>query len=214
MFCPQCGINQSEELKFCNKCGANLHAVRQVVTGRETEEKFDWNKTWLTEMFLSESERKRRQTALELQHGITPDVKRYNEIKAGVITSSVGIALMIFLFVFMQGIILNGGPDQKAVEILSRIWVVGVIPFFIGMGLIINGSFVSKKMVETIKQNQQLGTNPTTPLRVEGNQAEVPYLKPADTNEFIPTTFSVVDNTTELLKTPAGKAQAEKKSRD
>jgi len=39
MFCPQCGIRQSEELKFCKSCGANLYAVRQVVTTRETGEK-------------------------------------------------------------------------------------------------------------------------------------------------------------------------------
>jgi uncharacterized membrane protein YvbJ len=27
MFCPQCGANQSDDLKFCNLCGANLQAV-------------------------------------------------------------------------------------------------------------------------------------------------------------------------------------------
>ncbi len=79
MFCPQCGANQSEELKFCKVCGANLLAVRQAVATRETGEKFDWSKTWVTEMFLSEGERKRREQELELQHGITPEVKRYND---------------------------------------------------------------------------------------------------------------------------------------
>ena len=89
MFCPQCGINQTEELKFCNLCGANLHAVRQAVATRETDDKFDWSKTWVAEMFLSEAERKRRlqeqksiEHELESQRGITPEVKRYNEIKA------------------------------------------------------------------------------------------------------------------------------------
>jgi uncharacterized membrane protein YvbJ len=41
MFCPRCGVNQSEELKFCKSCGANLYAVRQVVDSRETDEKAD-----------------------------------------------------------------------------------------------------------------------------------------------------------------------------
>ncbi len=54
MFCPQCGASQDEELKFCKLCGANLYAVRQVVGTRETGEKFDWSKTWVAEMFLSE----------------------------------------------------------------------------------------------------------------------------------------------------------------
>src|SRR5687767_14102606 len=108
MFCPQCGANQSDELKFCNLCGANLHAVRLAVATRETEEKFDWSKTWVAEMFLSESERKRREQELEHQRGITPEIKRYQEIKAGVITSCVGLGASIFLFFLMQGIILSG----------------------------------------------------------------------------------------------------------
>src|SRR2546421_190368 len=100
MFCPRCGSNQNDDLKFCKTCGANLHAVRQAVDTRETEEKFDWSKTWVAEMFLSEQERKRRKEEFNRQLGMTPEVRRYNEIKAGVITSSVGIALAIFLYVY------------------------------------------------------------------------------------------------------------------
>ena len=51
MFCPRCGSTQSEELKFCKSCGANLSAVRQAVDTRETGGKIDWNKTWVAEMF-------------------------------------------------------------------------------------------------------------------------------------------------------------------
>ncbi len=133
MFCPRCGSNQTENLKFCKLCGANLYAVRQVVDIRETEEKFDWSKTWVAEMFLSEEESKRRKEELERRRGITPEVKRYNEIKAGVITGSVGLGLAIFLYVLMQGIILGGKVPRDEAEILSRIWVVAVIPLLVGM---------------------------------------------------------------------------------
>lgn len=201
MFCPQCGTEQSEELKFCNKCGANLHAVRQVVATRETDEKFDWNKTWLTEMFLSESERKRRKVDEELRRGITPEVKRFNEIKAGVITSCVGLALMIFLYIFMQGIILSGKTDPATAEILARIWIAGIIPFFVGIGLIINGSFVSKKLVESLQENPQTKIN-SAQASIEGKNTDKLSLNAADSNEFIPSNISVVDNTTELLKNP------------
>jgi double-stranded uracil-DNA glycosylase len=84
MFCPKCGgSSQNEALKFCNVCGANLYAVRQVIDTRETGEKLDWSKTWVADMLLSEGERKRRARELELQRGITPEVKRLNEIKGG-----------------------------------------------------------------------------------------------------------------------------------
>lgn len=196
MFCPQCGASQSEEIKFCKLCGANLNAVRQAVATREThEEKFDWSKTWVAEMFLSESERRKREQELERERGITPEVKRFNEIKAGVITSSVGLGVAIFLYFLMQGIILSGNNPPGDNEILGRIWVAGVIPFLIGIGLIINGLFVSKRIVEIAKQGQ------TGPNALKTG-AERPALRAADTNEFIPSGLSVTEGTTKHLSAP------------
>ena len=117
MFCPQCGSSQRDDLKFCKACGVNLHAVAQVVTAREPDEKFDWSKTWVQEMFLSADEKKRRKVELERQLGITPEMKRYTEIKAGVIVSSLGIALGILLFVLMGGLIASGKVSQEDSEI-------------------------------------------------------------------------------------------------
>src|SRR5258705_8000134 len=192
MFCPRCASNQSDDVKFCTLCGANLHAVRQVVDTREVEKKFDWSDTWVSEMFLSANAHKRRKEEMERRRGITPEVKRYEEIKAGIITSSVGIALSIFLFVFMQGIILNGNTTPGAAEILSRVWVAGVIPFFVGMALIINGVVVSKKLVEIANRTQ------TGPRGLEGDATRA-ALRPADTSGFVPTGVSVTDQTTRHL---------------
>src|SRR5437868_6071423 len=120
MFCPQCGISQSEDLRFCKQCGANLHAIRQAVTTSDagTGGKLDWNKTWVAEMFMSEAEQIKRHQELERLMGITPEVKRYREIKAGVIISSVGLAVMIFLSIFMEGIVAGGKVPHEGVEIL------------------------------------------------------------------------------------------------
>ncbi|MDQ3820747.1 MAG: zinc ribbon domain-containing protein [Acidobacteriota bacterium] len=196
MFCPKCGTTQSEEMKFCNLCGANLYAVRQVVDSRETEEKLDWNKTWwVTDMFLSPEERVKRKLEIERLQGITPEVKRYNEIKGGIITSCVGVGLMIFLFVITEGIIRGVDLPRVAVEILSRAWVIGVMPFFVGLGLIINGLFVSKKLLKA--SDKELLTRPD---ELKGG-AEPRPLRSADTNEFIPSNFSVTEGTTKHLRT-------------
>lgn len=200
MFCPRCGSNQSEDLRFCKVCGVNLYAVKQVVTAREPEEKFDWSKTWVAEMFLSAEEQKRRKAALELQRGITPEIKRYNEIKAGVIVSSVGMALTIFLFVFMGGLIASGKVSHDAAEILSRLWVAGVIPLFVGLALITNGVVVSKKLVQAAGRGSETG-----PESLEGGENQS-LLPSADTNEFIPSGFSVTEQTTKHLD-PSGHKQ-------
>jgi len=189
MFCPQCGTNQSDELKFCKSCGGNLFAVRQVVATRETGGKFDWSKTWVAEMMLSEGERERRREELERQRGIAPGESRsHKEIKAGVITTSVGIGLAIFLFVFMQGIIAGGNVDRDAAAILSRLWIVGVIPFFVGLGLLINGLFVKSS-----------GQSPTQPGALESG-AQPLSLPPGDTPEFAPSPSSVTEHTTRQLR--------------
>jgi hypothetical protein len=185
MFCPRCGSVQSEELNFCKVCGANLAAVLQAVAVREpdAEQKFDWSKTWVAEMFLSAEEQKKRKAELERQRGITPEIRRYNEIKAGVIVSSVGVALAIFLFVFMGGLVASGEVRPADAEIISRLWIAGVIPLLVGIALIINGVVVSKKIVEAAQRETQLA----------------PERSAADTREFPPSPFSVTEQTTKQL---------------
>lgn len=188
MFCPQCGINQSDDLKFCKSCGANLFAVRQAVTTREPGGKFDWSKTWVAEMMLSGGEREKRNEELERQRGIAPGSTRsQKEIKAGVITTSVGVGLAIFLSIFMEGIIAGGNVSNDAAQILNRLWIVGVIPFFVGLGLLINGLFV---------RDRQL---PAKPGALE-NGPESLLLSPADTSELNHEPASVTEHTTRQLR--------------
>lgn len=194
MFCPQCGNKQGEELKFCNLCGANLFAVRQVVGTREADDKFDWSKTWVAEMFMSEAERKRRNAELERQRGVTPEIKRYNEIKAGVITSFVGVGVMLVLWIIGMAIFRSGQNPPGDAEIIRSIWVAGIIPFMVGLALIFNGLVVSRKTVEL--QKRALGQAPDA--LPKGAEPQ-PSLKSADTNEFIPTGFSVTEDTTKHL---------------
>ena len=194
MFCPRCGSTQSEELRFCKSCGANLHAVRRVVDTRDSGEKFDWSKTWVAETFMSGEEAERRQLEMERRRGITPEVRRYQEIKAGVITGSVGLAMTLLLYFLMEGIILGGNVSPGAAEILSRLWIAGIVPIFVGIALIFNGVFVSKKLVELAGQAAQNRSN------VLEKEKEPHPLRSADTTAFIPSSLSVTEGTTKHLK--------------
>jgi len=205
MFCPQCGVVQSDDLRFCKSCGANLGAVRQVVATRETGEPFDWGRTWVAEMFMSATEKKRRKEEMERQRGITPEMKRYTEIKAGVITGCVGTGLAILLYVLMEGIIRSGNVTQGAAEILSRLWVVGVIPLFVGIALVINGLLVSKKLVEIGRQERRTGPWEAEP------RSEQNALPEAGPTAFMPAGFSVTEDATRhLSQTPQRREAADK----
>jgi hypothetical protein len=135
-----------------------------------------------------------RKVELERYAGLTPAIRRYNEIKAGIITGSVGIATTIFLFVFMQGIIIGGRIPADTAEILSRIWLVGIIPVFVGLALIFNGYFLSRKIVEL---TQQPGLNELNP---PDQEQEPRALRAADTTEFPASGFSVTEQTTRHLR--------------
>ena len=198
MFCPQCGSTQNDDLKFCKSCGTNLEAVRNVTIMRRPDEKFDWSRTWVAEMFLSESERKRRKEEIERERGITPAMKRYTEIKAGVIVSSVGLGVMILLNALMQGIISSGHTTSGNAEILSRIWLAGVIPFLVGLAIVINGWVVSKKQVELAQRDL---------LADHARKAadETSMLRSADTDEFNAPRFGITEETTKHLSSPTEK---------
>ena len=195
MICPRCASNQSDDIKFCTFCGANLQAVREAVEA--PEKKFDWGNTWVAEMFMSGQAHEMRKLEMERRLGITPEVKRYNEVKAGVIVSAVGVGVSIFLYFIMGAIAQN---EPRDAELLTRIWLAGVIPFMVGIALIINGLVVSKKIVEAIEREQQKNA----PLG-EGMPAK--GLRAADTSEFIPTNFSVTDQTTRHLESTERKSK-------
>ncbi|HET9712899.1 MAG TPA: hypothetical protein VFP64_13480 [Pyrinomonadaceae bacterium] len=198
MLCPRCGSNQSDEVKFCTSCGGNLHALREALESREAGKKFDWSDTWVAEMFMSHDAQRRLRMEKDRQMGITPEMKRYNEIKAGVIVSSIGVGLAIFLFVFMQGLV--GSVDPRTAEILSRLWIAGVIPFFVGIALMFNGLVVSKRLVELHEREMKKQD------ALEG-EMDQRALRPAEAGEFVPARFSVTEGTTRHL---AGSEQQQK----
>jgi hypothetical protein len=196
MFCPQCGSTQPDELNFCKSCGTNLSVLREALITGKPPAKFDWTQTWVAEMFQSSEQAIRKEKELERLKGITPEVKRRNEIKAGVITSSVGIGAMVFLYFLMQGIILAGDIKPGDEQILGRIWIAGFIPFMIGLALIINGAVVSTLFSGS---GPEYSDNATGVLPAESSGE---YLPPADTNDLFPAGFSVTDETTKHLGVP------------
>jgi len=191
MLCPRCASTQGDEIKFCTFCGANLQAVREALETRDASKRFDWSDTWVADMFMSGEAAERRKIEMERRLGITPETKRYKEIKAGVIVSSVGLALAVFLFIFMQGI--AGHVEPKDADIITRLWIVGIVPFMVGVALMINGLVVSKKLVEIAERNERRANE------LEGDQTPR-GLKAADTSEFIPAGMSVTEQTTRHLQ--------------
>jgi hypothetical protein len=146
MFCPACGLQVNNDLKFCKQCGANLRGVRDAMTSNSTQVKSDGSKTWWEDIAHAHAMR-------ELGIGVSPEEKRIKEIKGGVITSFVGIGVMIFLHFFFREVT-RGNYDHFA-EMLRSLWLVGIFPILIGISLIFNGLFISRRLVKLKVQQSQ-----------------------------------------------------------
>jgi hypothetical protein len=184
MYCPQCGTQAEPGIKYCKKCGQALNRIRGVMSKGGAS--VNWNDVWMEEA-LDEHRKKRKKT---------PEEKRLEEIKAGVITSSAGLAITIFLS-FLFDAIANASPDPGA-NILRSLWTVGFVPLFVGLGLIFNGVFVSRRLVE-LKRQQQLSAqqsqaSPGGAAVDTAPVAQLPEPRPQATPEF-----GVTEHTTARL---------------
>lgn len=186
MFCPNCGTETREALKFCKKCGTNLKRVQGVMGKGGAGNPTDWNQWW-----IEEHQEKRERNKKKL-----PEEKRLEEIKAGVITASVGLALTIFLNLLFDAIANTAGGPQS--QILRSLWAVGLVPLFIGLAFIFNGMFVSKRIVELKKQ--EASQTPQPLFAPVPNTSPVPQLGEASARPI--SDFSIAEPTTARLREP------------
>jgi hypothetical protein len=188
MYCPSCGTEVNDQTKYCTKCGINLRRVKGVLSkgGAGVKKGDDWEPLWVEERRAKNEARKKK----------TPEVKRLDEIKAGVITSSVGFGLMVFLNLLFNAIASTmEGPESN---ILRSLWAVGLIPFMVGLGILINGLFVSRRIVELKRQQEQ--SDQQSPLFSAPNTSPVPRL--GEPSQSPISDFSVTETTTTKLREP------------
>ncbi|MFN8002227.1 MAG: hypothetical protein U0X75_14560 [Acidobacteriota bacterium] len=185
MFCPACGTESNEQTKYCTKCGVNLRRVKGVLGkgGATRTDPVDWQRA-TAEDWLEERNHQRRKS---------PEEKRLNEIKAGVITTSVGLGILIFLSLLFAAIAQTvEGPER---QIMYAIPFAGLIPVLIGLGLIVNGVFVTKRLVK-LKEDQQRDALPASLFSAPDTSPVQQLNAPA---QPVANDFSVVEPTTTRL---------------
>ena len=188
MYCPSCGTEASDQTKYCTKCGVNLRRVRGVLGkgGASIRKGDEWEPAWV----------EYRRERIEARRKRTPEEKRLEEIKAGVITSSVGFGLMVFLSFLFDAI--ASTVDGPASNILRTLWVVGLIPFMVGLGVLFNGLIVSKRIVEVKRQQEQ--KDQQLPLFSAPNTSQVARL--VEPSQSPISDFSITETTTTKLREP------------
>jgi len=146
----------------------------------------EWESAWVED----------RRARIEARRKKTPEEKRLEEIKGGVITSSVGFGLMVFLSFLFDAIATT--VDGPASNILRTLWVVGLIPFMVGLGVLFNGLIVSKRIVEVKRQQEQ--KDQQLPLFSAPNTSQVARL--VEPSQSPISDFSITETTTTKLREP------------
>jgi len=191
MFCPSCGTESNEQTKYCTKCGLDLRRVKGALVkgGFGVNEMNEWQQRHL-DMWREEQENYRKRT---------PEEKRLNEIKGGIITSCVGLSIMIFLGVLFNAIANSvGNPDVNG--ILRAIPLAGLIPFLIGVGIIFNGMVIGKRIVEEKRRKEQQRNHQPMVSIVPDTAPVEGLLQPYQTPV---SDFSITETTTTKLREPA-----------
>lgn len=121
MFCPSCGSNNQDEVKFCTRCGTNLGVVSDALSGRttgalETDER--------TVSLLKDYYRSRRMmiigaavSAVSLFKLAGPFLLGFPEKMIPIVILSL-LFLFLSLFAFIWGLVKwnNSASELKALE--------------------------------------------------------------------------------------------------
>jgi hypothetical protein len=139
MYCPTCGSEERQISQYCRACGTDLRVVRRglerpdTITASAVSAREQISRAMAEKIREMEGSRELKQVAEDVLPQIakfleSPEEKRLRRVRAGVVTAAIGLgaALLIFLI------------SIEAHDLIPFISL-GVITFFIGLGLVING---------------------------------------------------------------------------
>jgi hypothetical protein len=148
MFCPDCGLEDKQSNQFCRACGTDLRTVRTALErpdsitasaasardeiGRAIAAKIRDSKSPAELAVVAENVLPEVEKFLE-----SPEEKRLRRMRNGIILSSIGAGTALGVgFVSMFVLI-------KDFELIFLLALAGVVAFFFGVGIMLNGLFLT-----------------------------------------------------------------------
>jgi len=226
MFCPQCGVESSTDLKFCRSCGANLKVIGKAVSLSEAIARSDsvpakikdMVKNLKIEKVTDEVSRAMEKMNQEIARSSderrnkfswrkekTPEQRRERHFTTGLIKFFSGGGLSIFLYFLSHALVLKLPPDVIAKipfeidPVVRVVWLVGLIPMLAGLGHILAGLTIRPAPVKQIEFPEQ------TPLRIDSEMDRKDYPNESTVFGRREPPASVTDRTTNILEHKIGR---------
>src|SRR5438132_953015 len=196
MFCPQCGVESSTDLKFCRSCGANLRVIGKAVSLSEAIARSDsvpakikdLVKNIKIEKVTDEVARAMEKMKQEIASSSgewkkkspwrrekTPEQRRERHLTTGLIKFFSGGGLSIFLYFLSHALVLKLPPDAIAnipfeIDPVVRVlWLIGLIPMLSGLGHILAAFTIRPAPMKQIEFSEQ------SPLRIDSEFDQQDY---------------------------------------
>jgi hypothetical protein len=144
MYCPSCGTEERQTSQFCRACGTDMRVVRTAlqkpdsITASAISAREEIGRAIATRIQMLNSAKDLRKVVEEVLPEVekfleSPEERRLRRMRNGVITAAAGLGAMIIL--------LTG--NVVFIPLATLGWPAGLLVFFIGIGLIINGLLFS-----------------------------------------------------------------------
>ena len=145
MFCPECGIEERSANQFCRACGTDLRRVRVAVespdsiTASAVSARDEIGRAVAAKIRETQSAKELSKVAEDVLPEIekfleSPEEKRMRRMRAGMILSCIGIGTAIGISLVSMVM-----KDEDVIFLAA----LGLVTFFIGLGFILNGIFLT-----------------------------------------------------------------------
>ncbi len=145
MFCPDCGLDDKQSNQFCRACGTDLRPIRNAIaqpdsiTASAASARDEIGRAIAAKIRESRSPAELAVVAEEVLPEIekfleSPEERRMRRMRTGILLSSIGFGAA--LGISLVSIAMKDGD----VIFLAAL---GVVTFFIGLGFILNGVFLT-----------------------------------------------------------------------
>lgn len=198
MFCPGCGLEEIQSNQFCRACGTDLRPVRYAleapdnITASAVSARDEIGRAVaakIREASLSELPDVAEDVLPEIEKFLeSPEEKRLRRVRAGIVTSFIGIGATI---AFAAAAMLM---QDNGIFMVSG---AGLVCFFIGLGLVVNGLFLTVPRKRLSDRSGEGASQRELDARAPGLDVKTNDLAlPEPSNLF----SSVTENTTRHLE--------------
>ena len=197
MFCPDCGLEDKQANQFCRACGSDLRRIRTAletpdsITSSAVAARAEIGRSIAARIRETSSADELSTVAEDVLPEIekfleSPEERRLRRMRVGTIIGSIGLGAAIAMSIVA---ILSKDND------LFFLGALGVVAFFIGLGFVINGMFL------TVPKKGLMDRSDDALRQRELDSIRTPVggLPRPDTNDLYPVP-SVTEHTTKHLK--------------